>query len=720
MNYAHSKRDPLTKELLPKSEWHPLDWHHQDTADMAAKFAGYFGCSSFGRILGQNHDYGKASLDFQMRLNGATEPVDHKTAGTLLVHRHYPFPYGLMMAYAVYGHHGGLPNHISTGTRTGLEQVLKQDFQIIGGAPPILPELEVSSVPMKGNNSGMGISLWIRMLYSALIDADYLDAERYFQPLKTELRNNLPSLSELHAQFHHKLQELLHKPQNSNVLQARHYVLESCLLAGTGSTGLYTLTAPTGSGKTWASLAFALKHAEQHSEMRRIIVALPFTSLIEQTAGLFREVFGEEAVLEHHSNVSYRPDSESEFSPKQLASENWEASLIVTTHVQLFESLFSAKPSKARKLHRLAGSIIILDEAQALPADFLEPSLAALKCLCDNYGVTVLFCTATQLAFQPKWLGGVAPTEIIGDPTSLYRKLKRVTVSTIGKKTNVELVERLNSHQRALCIVNSRKQASDLYKQFPDKEGVFHLSGLMCAQHRSQILQAISDRLKMKKTRCIVVSTSLIEAGVDLDFPVVYREIAGVDSIAQAAGRGNREGELELGHVFIFESADYPLRDGWFKTRAQITQAVLNLYPDPLEPEAIRYYFQLAHGMDRNLDVHHILGDLNAGASQCSFQFREISEKYKFIETEMVPVVIPYDLIAIEHLNEIKNSLHPVRFSRELQRYTVSVYPNQFERLRQASRIGTLHETIHYLTSVKGGIDEEIQDFYSKKTGLII
>lgn len=193
-----------------------------------------------------------------------------------------------------------------------------------------------------------------------------------------------------------------------------------------------------------------------------------------------------------------------------------------------------------------------------------------------------------------------------------------------------------------------------------------------------------------------------------------------MDSIAQAAGRGNREGELELGHVFIFESADYPLRDGWFKTRAQITQAVLNLYPDPLEPEAIRYYFQLAHGMDRNLDVHHILGDLNAGASQCSFQFREISEKYKFIETEMVPVVIPYDLIAIEHLNEIKNSLHPVRFSRELQRYTVSVYPNQFERLRQASRIGTLHETIHYLTSVKGGIDEEIQDFYSKKTGLII
>ncbi|TYA11240.1 CRISPR-associated helicase Cas3' [Paenibacillus faecis] len=720
MIYAHSKRDPLTKELLPKSEWHSLDRHHQDTADLAAEFSGYFGCSSLGRILGQNHDYGKATPDFQMRLNGAPAPVDHKTAGTLLVYRHYPFPYGLMLAYAIYGHHGSLPNHISVGTQTGLDQVLKHDFQSIDSAVPFLPELELSSIPMSGNNPGMELSLWIRMLHSALIDADYLDAERYFQPLKAELRNSFPSLTELHAQFHPKLQELLNKPQDSKMARARRYVLDSCLLAGTGSTGLYTLTAPTGSGKTWASLAFALKHAEQHANMRRIIVALPFTSLIEQTAGLFREVFGEGAVLEHHSNVSYLPDSESEFSAKQLASENWEASLIVTTHVQLFESIFSAKPSKARKLHRLAGSIIILDEAQTLPADLLKPSLAALKCLCDNYGVTVLFCTATQLALQPEWLSGAVPTEIINDSTSLYRKLTRVSISTIGKKTNAELFERLNSHPRALCIVNSRKQARALYEQFPDKEGVFHLSGLMCAQHRSQILRAIAERLKKEEVRCIVISTSLIEAGVDLDFPVVYREIAGVDSIAQAAGRCNREGHSELGLVFLFESIDYPLRDGWFKTRAQLTLTVLRLYPNLLEPEAIRYYFELAHGMGRNLDVHNIISDLDAGAKQCSFQFREISEKYKFIETEMVPIVIPYDCRAVMLLNELKTSLYPVRFNRELQRYTVSVYRNQFERLREASRIGTLHDTIHYLTSMKGGIDGEIHDLYSNKSGLSI
>ncbi|MDP4097857.1 CRISPR-associated helicase Cas3' [Paenibacillus sp. P96] len=721
MNYAHSKRDSLTQELLPKSEWHRLDEHLEDTAENAAEFAGYFGCSSIGRILGYSHDYGKLKPDFQMRLNGALAPVDHKTAGTLLVHQYYPFPYGLMMAYAVYGHHGGLPNHISVGTQVGLEQVLKQEFQIIAGVLPHLPKLELPPALITANSPGMSLSLWIRMLYSALIDSDYLDAERYFQPLKTELRNKFPSLLELHIPFYPKLQELLNKPQNNKVARARRSVLESCLLAATGPAGMYALTAPTGSGKTWSSLAFALKHAEEHSKMRRIIVALPFTSIIEQTAGLFRGVFGEEAVLEHHSNVSYHSDSESEFNPKQLASENWEASLIVTTHVQLLESLFSAKPSRARKLHRLAGSIIILDEAQAIPANLLKPSLAALKCLCDHYGVTVLFCTATQLAFQPEWLGGVTPTDIIGDPEGLYCKLnERVKVEPIGKKTNAELVERLNHHLRALCIVNSRKQALALYEQFPEKEGVFHLSGLMCPEHRSQKLQDITNRLKLEGTSCIVISTSLIEAGVDLDFPVVYREIAGVDSIAQAAGRANREGGLELGHVFIFESVDHPLREGWFKTRAQITQTVLKLYPNLLDPEAIHYYFELAHGMGRNLDSHHILEDLNAGATQCSFQFQEISEKYKLIETEMIPLVIPYDSDCVEYLNEIKNSLYPVRFSRKLQRYTVSIYPNQFERLDKLNRICTLHGAVHYLTTEKEEVDGQIWNSYSEETGLRI
>ncbi|MDN4600189.1 CRISPR-associated helicase Cas3' [Paenibacillus sp. F6_3S_P_1C] len=721
MNYAHSKRDPLTQELLPRSKWHPLDQHLRETAHQAAQFASYFNSSDLGYILGTSHDYGKNKPEFQMRLNGDTAPVDHKTAGTLLVHHHYPFPIGLIMAYVVYGHHGGLPNHISNGTHVGLEQILKQDFNIIAEIPPMIPEYRPSLVPVTTDNPGMSLSLWIRMLYSALVDADHLDAERYFQPQKNELRNKFPSLSELQTQFKRKLTNLLAKPQDTKVGQARRSVLESCLNAASGTAGLYTLTAPTGSGKTWASLAFALEHAKYHPKMRRIIVALPFTSIIEQTAGLFQQFFGEEAVLEHHSNVSFRSDPESEFSPKQLASENWEANLIVTTQVQLFESLFSAKPSKARKLHRLAGSIIILDEAQAIPADLLKPTLAVLKSLCDCYGVTVLFCTATQLPFQSDWLSGITPTEIIDDPSSLYDDLRRVSVSDIGKKTNEELFEQLNVQQRALCIVNSRKQARALYEMFSnDRAGIFHLSGLMCPEHRSQILQAISSRLELEGEPCIVISTSLIEAGVDLDFPVVYREIAGVDSIAQAGGRANREGTLERGQLYLFESVDHPLRSGWFKTRAQIAQTVLKVYPDPLEPEAIRYYFELAYGgKDRNLDVHRILGDLNDGAKQCSFQFREISEKYKFIDSDMVPIVIPYDHLANKYLLEIKNSLYPVRFSRKLQRYTVSVYPNEFDLLSKEKRIDTLHNSIHYLTSLKGGIDKNIE-VYSEKTGLCI
>lgn len=719
MKYAHSKTDHATRQLLPKDQWHALSDHLHDTAEMAEKFAGYFHSGSIAKILGYSHDYGKYSPDFQKRLEGSAQRVDHKTAGALLVHKKYPFPYGLIMAYAVYGHHRGLPNHISYGNRIGLEEILRtNEFAVIDNEQPVLPELS-STIQLSGRlNPGLSISMWIRMLYSALIDADYTDTAMFYQGDQS-IHNEIPSIQKLDALFQPKLTELLGKPQGNQVSEARRYVLQSCLKAAIGPRGFYTLEAPTGSGKTFASLAFALKHALEH-EMRRIIVALPFTSIIEQTADIFREIFGENAVLEHHSNVAYRQDQEMEFDPKQFASENWSSSLIVTTNVQLFESLFSSKPSKARKLHHLAGSVIILDEAQALPSGLLLPSLAALTCLCADYGVTVLLCTATQPALKPEWIDHAAITKIIENPTELYDKLKRVNVSVIGKQSDSDVIERLLSHQRAMCIVNSRKKAQRLFRLMPETEGVFHLSALMCPAHRSRKLNSI--RNIPKDRRCIVIATSLVEAGVDLDFPVLYREIAGIESINQAAGRCNREGELETGEVYLFEFPDSLAKPSWFSDKAKLSKLVLRKHPDPLKPEAVRDYFERFFDFERErrLDRYNILKELNEGASRCSFQFQDISRKFKFIKEETVSVVIPYDSYAIEQLRQAQQSLFPGAFSRRLQRYTISLHPTEVEQLQRVGRLGTIADTIHYLSSPDGKVSEHIDDIYGANIGLYL
>lgn len=727
MKYAHSKRDPLTGELLPKEKWHPLPTHLHDTALMAAKHASYFQNGVMGSILGYSHDYGKNSPDFEKRLEGAKQRVDHKTAGALLVHQHYPYPYGLIMAYAIYGHHGGLPNHISQGTRIGLEQVLRVNkFSVIDQVLPKLPKLAEASIPgpHQTTNPGIKLSMWIRMLYSALIDADYLNAERYFQPGKAALRNQFPTIQTLHDMFQPKLDELLRKPLNNKVMRARRRVLENCLHAAKGDKGFYTLTAPTGSGKTYASLAFALKHAVHHNGMRRIIVGLPFTSIIEQTAEIYREVFGANSLLEHHSTVVFQRDEETEFSPEQLASENWDSSLIVTTNVQLFESLFASKPSRARKLHRLAGSVILLDEAQSLPSGLLLPSLAALQCLCDDYGVTVVFCTATQPSIKPQWLNGTKPVEIIHDPVDLYRQLKRVHVENMGRSTLTALADRLSSDRRALCIVNSRRKARQLHRlvSSKNKDGVFHLSALMCPTHRSSRLKQI--KRKTKDERCIVIATSLVEAGVDLDFPNVYRELAGIESINQAAGRCNREGDLPVGHLYLFEFPGTSQQTNWFSDRADLARLVLRDYPDPLEPDAIRAYFDLFFAIeDKNLDREGLLKQLNEGARQCSFQFRDIAERYKFIKKDTVSVIIPYDSEAIKLLQAARHLMNPAVFARRLQRYTVSLYLNELNQLRSAGRLGEIEGTLYYLTSAEGGMPaskEDIRHVYDEEWGLYV
>ncbi|WP_372628920.1 CRISPR-associated helicase Cas3' [Cohnella sp.] len=734
MKYAHSKRDPLTKKLLPKEQWHGLDPHSEGTANFAGKFAGCFRCGILGEILGYVHDYGKNLLDFQRRLEGSKLKVDHKTMGALAVYQHYPHPYGLILAYAIYGHHGGLPDHISRGGHSGLFDVLsKNEFKIIDNIPPFFPELIEHTIPKRSPtaNRGMSRSLWIRMIYSALVDADYLDTERFLHPEKAAARQRFMRLEQLNVLYQKKLDELLSSSSDSLMARARRRVLKSCLRKALGPKGFYILRAPTGSGKTYSSLTFALEHARHHNTIencvRRIIVALPFTSLIEQTVGVYREALGEDnlnTVLEYHSNIVIEPGNEDELEPRLLDSENFDAGLIVTTNVQLFESLFASKPSRARKLHRLANSVIILDEAQALPEHLLLPTLAVLRCLIADYGVTVLFCTATQPAFQDSWLDGIQPIEIIEEPRQLYSELKRVNTTFVGRKTNLELAELIISNgNRVLCIVNTRKQAQHLFSLLTKSEqlkksNVYHLSALMTADDRIEMLEKIKS--KAKEGPCYVIATSLVEAGVDIDFPIVMREMTGIESIAQAAGRCNREMLAEKGIMFLFESADYPsLPYAWYSGRAKLAKLILSRHADPLTPEAVEEYFQRFYFQEKSqLDKHGILRNLNGAADEYSFQFREIAEQYQFIKEDTVSVVIPHNAACRELLQQANDSRFPASFSRKLQRYAISLYPKELEYLRKKERLGIIGNVIYYLQDSEGSFEGDITDLYGDRLGL--
>lgn len=716
MFYAHSKRDPITRRLLPKTKWHLLPKHLEDTARRAGIHAEAFGCAELGQILGYMHDYGKATPQFIKRLEGSRQNVDHKTAGTVLAANHYPFPYGMILAYAIYGHHGGLPNFFSSGdTSLSLDNALKNtgatvnpDFQ------PTLPSLSLQLIPKckRSNFPGLSFSLFIRMLYSSLIDADYLDTEQYFTPEKSALRSGFLSIEQMCENFSSTLNHLLAKPQDNRLARARNHVLQCCRRASKQPSRIFTLTVPTGGGKTLSSLAFALEHAKEYNK-RRIIYALPFLSIIEQNSDVFREALGEYAVLEHHSNIESTSDDEMDVN--KLASENWEAGFIVTTTVQLFESLFAAKPARARKLHNLANSIIILDEAQMIPQDFLLPSLAALKCLSDDFGVTVVLCTATQPAIQPSWFNGVKPTEIMDNPQELYCELKRVKADFIGFRSNAQVTDMLLSNKQALCIVNVRKQAQSLFKKLPEGEGYYHLSALMCPKHRAAVLEEVKVRLRNKQ-RCIVIATSLLEAGVDIDFPVVYREVAGIDSLAQAAGRCNREGdpEKEPGQMYVYEPMDYSLPRGWFSRVAGYAKEVIKKYgEDFLQPEAVKHYFELSYMNAKHLDEHDILRNLNKGANQLSFQFREIADKFRFINSDTISLVIPFDDNCKKLIEEARQSFFPGSYSRRLQRYSVAVTLQELESIRAKGKLRDINQMIYYL-------NDEKNELYHNKLGLCI
>ncbi|MFC2406978.1 MAG: CRISPR-associated endonuclease Cas3'' [Cardiobacterium sp.] len=681
--YAHSA------ENRPESDWQTLKNHAENVAALAAQFAEPFGAAEIARYTALLHDLGKYSEPFQNRLRGGKR-VDHATAGAKEAIARWKMT-GKLMAYCIAGHHAGLANGSGEGNnRSTLKERLAADIPTLNPvwqAEIPLPE-KIPLPPLKSNPKypGFAQAFFTRMLYSCLVDADYLDTEAFYARLdgKTVARGGYPSLEALQQAFNQHLQNVrADAKENSEGGQAelnrlRSDILDHAQQQAALPPGLFTLTVPTGGGKTYTSMAFALEHARQHGQ-RRIIYVIPFTSIIEQNAAAFRDAFGdlgEAAVLEHHSTFDDRKLQERDTRDKlRHATENWDAPIVVTTAVQFFESLFADRSSRCRKLHNIANSVIILDEAQMLPLHLLRPVMAAIDELARNYRCTIVMCTATQPAIDAKhgFYGGFSDVrEIAPDPARLYTALRRTTVRHIGNQSDAELLEHLTAQPQLLIIVNNRRHARSLYDSAKPLDGVYHLTTLMCAEHRSEVLKTIRARLKAGAP-CRLIATSLIEAGVDVSFPRLMRAEAGADSIAQAAGRCNRENlrTADESEVLIFRPEEQWKAPPELATYAACMRETLRNDGDLLAPEAMIAYFRRVYDLS-DLDKHHILEMLkNAGSD---FPFQTIAEKSRVIESNhMLPLLIPYDANAEAHINALEHADTIGGLLRQLQRYTVQV-----------------------------------------------
>ena len=704
--YAHISEDGRKQTVLE---------HLEGTARLASEFAEVFGEAQIGQLLGLAHDIGKYTLGFQRRLNGGPK-VDHSSAGAFEVMKLQQFP----ASFCIAGHHGGIPDGGGRGDNgeqgTLMGKLAKVQSGGIEDYAAFKEELELPKVPLQ-QLIGKDLSadcFFIRMLFSCLVDADYLDTERFMggkieegSVVNRSGWSNPADMEELDR----RLQEYISGwfPPQNELNRLRCGILEACMTKGEKERpGLFSLTVPTGGGKTVASLAFAVRHARKYRK-KRIIYVIPYTSIIEQTADIFRKILGAENVLEHHSGVMYEDEGgvTEETLRKIKATENWDMPVIVTTAVQFFESLYSNKPSKCRKLHNIADSVIVFDEAQMLPVPYLKPCVHGISQLVKKYNASAVLCTATQPALEDifkRYLPDHPAIELCPEQFRKNDVFRRVTFRKSGKLTWEELGKALNEHPQVLCIVNSRKNANQIF-QMLEGEGTFHLSTLMYPEHRREILAEIRKRLAAGGV-CRVVSTSLIEAGVDVDFPAVFREEAGLDSILQAAGRCNREGKRSGAEsvVTIFRTENKPPQ--LFAIPIGAARSVLMHQEDIASEEAIHEYFAELldlKGEDAQ-DKKQILKRMESG----SFPFKSIAEDFKLIENDVKTIYIPREENK-SLISRLRSGERSRELFRELAQYGVSVYSQHYDALRDAGDIEILDDAVVILVN---------ENLYSEETGL--
>ena len=695
--------------------------HLTGVADLAGRFAAAFGEEEMGRLLGLYHDVGKYSREFQAYIRAGEEEkkrrrgsVDHSTAGAQEIAKLRQGA-AAPLAFCIAGHHAGIPNRGERADPEGAATLLGRlkrkglpdyrAYRTENDAPAAVPSALYAQVAAEA----FPAMLYTRMLFSCLVDADFLDTEDFMAAGKAG-REGFASLDTLLERLQKSLEEKFLKPKTEKEKQKRQLPINekrSALLAQSIAAGkeakgnLYRLTIPTGGGKTISSLAFALHYAAHAKRKRkRIIYVIPYTSIIEQNAAVFRELLGEENVVEHHQHVDYDDAQDTDMNRKRLATENWDAPVIVTTNVQFFESLFSNRPSKCRKLHNLAESIVIFDEAQMIPLDYLRPSLAAIEALVRHYACTAVLCTATQPPLGQFFSDDMQPLEIcpaLMENAAFFRRTKIELRE--GTLTEEELAEELAAHAQALCIVNVKKTAQSVFDLLREDEGTYHLSTNLYPVHREQVLEEIRARLKDGKP-CRVISTSLVEAGVDLDFPCVWREINGLDSIVQAAGRCNREGrrsaEESVVHVFSLEKLAKNAQ-----LAAEITKNVARSFAEDLaSPEAIRRYFEELYDLSgkNRLDKKDIMGQSG------KFAFANIANDVRLIEDRTKPIFIPQTEEGQALLARLERGERSRALMRKVGRYIVTAYTGYdeapFDRLAARGKIRMLDENLAVLVDM--------------------
>lgn len=695
--YAHSL------EGQNPEHWQPLSEHLGGVADRASGFAKIFKSEAWAQIAGWFHDLGKARQSFQNYLrvsNGLTDSEydasEHSHSGAGAVWAVQTFPkaqLGRIFAYCVAGHHAGLPDWVGGVAPSGsLSYRLDQEKDVL--QEPTVAEM-IHSLPSFAPPPGpwrfaeSDVSFWIRMLYSCLVDADFLDTEEFMNRQVAQTRCQYPDLTDLATRFFTALDAKEQAAPDTEVNRIRAEIRQACEKASVAPKGLFSLTVPTGGGKTLSGTAFALRHALKHG-FKRVIYVIPYTSIIEQTADTLRAFLGKDNVVEHHSN--FDPDKETQQS--RLASENWDAPVIVTTNVQFFESLYACKSSRCRKLHNIADSVVILDEAQLLPPRLLLPCVKAITQLVKNYGVSLVLSTATQPALP----GLTPPCEIIPPELRLYDRLKRTKIvlpeDMKKRRTWEEMAGELKQHNQVLCIVNTRRDCRELHALMP--EGTIHLSATMCGEHRSCVIATIKERLQTGQP-VRVISTQLVEAGVDFDFPVVYRAFTGLPSIAQAAGRCNREGRSPaLGKVVVFMPPKQAPH-GELRKAEDTLLGLLALAVDPESPDSYPRFFENFYKAQNELGEEFSTW-LEKDARYIQFQFREASNAFKMIDDQAsVSIVVRYG--GNEKLVDTLRLVGPKRdIMRRLQRYAVNVPRSMLPALFQKGFVEEVHPGVYVQT----------------------
>lgn len=687
--YAH------TVDGQPEEKWQTMRSHAENVAELVKTFSAPWCTAEYAENLGLLHDVGKYQQGFQRRLRGDPTPMEHAVCGA---RQWLSMGWPESGAYCIAGHHSGLPD---VGSRTDspdestLLGRLKRQTQDFSAFRRELTLRDLRAFPAKDavctreKDAKKEYAFWTRMMFSCLTDADFLD---------TEAACGGPPGRGVSADFEvcrRQLEEALSRFQGDTPVKRARDAMRRQVMSHAGEEAdVCLINMPTGSGKTLASMQFALERAVRAGK-KHIIYVIPFTSIIEQNAKIFKDIFGADAVLEHHCNFDYDAVGDPAARERlRRTAENWDASIVVTTNVQFFQSIYGNRSSQLRKLHNMADSVIVFDEAHMFPSLFFQPCLEAVRILTARYGCQAVFMTATMPDFRA-WMekfgcGGVKTAELVEDKRD-FPVFRRCAVEYLGALPLEKLTGLAQQGENALIVVNSRRAARRIYELLPGKN--YHLSTYMTHEDRSATIEEVRRALREHRRFCLV-STSLIEAGVDLDFDLVFRELAGLDNLLQTAGRCNREGNKAGCRTCAFEFQETELqpRSKDFRMRQSFCREVFEKFSDAASPEAVSYYFDHLYAytlQDRtSMDFQTAVSPSSWGREGVGFDFRSYADAFRLIDEDTRPLVIVTD----ENRAVVKPLLEALArggmsVMRRLQKYSLSLRRREFDQLLQAGAV---------------------------------